>query len=83
MLIDRLAFHGPHTPYKTYTMKCWYLHEPKGKALVKIFKGLREADVFLWPAYKIFNLQHHFEEIVDRLEANRSDAYDGAGWSGL
>ena len=52
-----------------FRVRAWYFNE-KGKftktdALVKITKDGRLCRRFKWPAYKIFNIAAHFEDIVD------------------
>jgi len=66
MEIDKVAFDGPKTPDRGYTMRISYLKEPNSReALVEIFKDDNLVRQFMFPAYKIYNLPAHFSDIVD------------------
>jgi hypothetical protein len=81
--IDKLAFEGPKLPDRGYTVKAWYLHEPKGKAGVQIFKEGQLVRQFLWPAYKIWNVAAHFSDIVDGEVEESASGYKMAAWDGI
>lgn len=51
-----------------FNVKTWYLddtEDSKGDALVEIRKEKKLLRQFIFPAYKIFNIAAHFEDIVD------------------
>ena len=65
-----------------FNVKAWYLNDDSGNALVKITKDGKLHRKFNWPAYKIFNIAAHFEDIVDgELEKtnNKLSGYEIAG----
>lgn len=65
-------------------MKASYLKEPhNGEAVIQVFKDGKEVRTFLWPAYKIYNLQAHFTDIVNSEEVGNTQGYEIAGWTGF
>lgn len=83
MKIGKVAFEGPNEPDRGYTIKVSYLLEPKGEAFVEIFKDKAPVRQFLFPAYKIYNLQAHFKDIVDGEIENNDGGYCMAASTGL
>jgi hypothetical protein len=81
--IERIAFEGPKTPDRGYTCRVSYLKSPKGSALIEILKENKPIRSFLFPAYKIYNIQAHFSEIVDSEIENNIDGYKAAAWNGF
>ena len=82
--IDSVAFEGPPTPDRGYTMKASYLlGEHKTSALVEIFKDGKPLRRFLFPAYKIWNIAAHFKDIVDGEIENDMRGYGLAAWDGI
>lgn len=82
--VDKIAFEGPDTPYRGYTIRASYLKEPRERdALVEIFKDGKVKRRFLFPAYKIWNLAAHLEDIVDGEIENSVSGYEMAAWDGL
>lgn len=82
--IDQVAFEGPKTPDRGYTMKVSYLKPPKnGDALVEVMNDGVVVREFLFPAYKIYNLQAHFSQIIDSEIQNNDDGYRQAAWNGI
>lgn len=77
---DKLAF---TVEDRGYRIEAWYLSEPKGEASVEITKDGAVVKSFLWPAYKIWNISAHAEDIVDGLEQGASDGLYVAGSDGL
>ena len=75
-----IAFEGPKD--RGYTMRVSYLEQP-GDALVELMKDGSVVREFLFPTYKIYNLQAHFTEIVDGEIAGNNEGYERAAWSGL
>lgn len=66
-----------------FTIKAFYLVQPKGDALIEIHRDGQPYRRFLYPAYKIWNLAAHFDDIVrGEMERNFS-GYDMAGWTGF
>ena len=79
--IDKLAFESPVD--RGFQVRAHYLLEPKGDALVEIFREGQPLRRFLFPAYKIWNIAAHFGDIVtSELEGNRQ-GYDAAAWTGF
>lgn len=60
-----VAFDEQHRGYRFVAT---YLQEPKGEALIEIFKGDAVIKSTLWPAYKIWNIAAHADDIVESLE---------------
>lgn len=77
---DKVAYHGNH---KGYTFTATYLLEPKGEALIEIKKGGKLIKEFLFPAYKVFNIPAHANDIVDGLEQNSDAGLRIAGSNGF
>jgi len=66
-----------------FTVKAFYLGAPKGDALVEICRDGQPYRRFLYPAYKIWNIEAHFSDIVTgEIDGNYS-GYDLAGWDGF
>jgi len=62
-----------------FNVKAWYLNDDSGNALVKITKDGKLHRKFNWPAYKIFNISAHFEDIVDGELKDNLSGYEIAG----
>jgi hypothetical protein len=62
-----------------YRFLCTYLEEPKGDALVEIARGPDLIRSFFWPAYKIWNIPAHVEDIVDGLNRGSDEGLRLAG----
>ena len=64
-----------------FRVRAWYLNEKnniiKTDALVKITKNGELCRRFKWPAYKIFNIAAHFEDIVDGELEKTNDKLSG------
>lgn len=67
---------------KGYTFKATLI-EPKNDALVEIFKGNNLIKEFLFPAYKIWNIAAHLDDIIDGLEEESDYGLHIAGSDGL
>jgi hypothetical protein len=76
MKFGNVAFDSSEAPYKGFSIKATYLEAPKGDAFIEIFRGGEAHRSFLYPAYKIWNLAAHFEDIVD-------GGYRAASWNGI
>lgn len=83
IIIDKMAFES-NKPLRGFMFKAWYLKSPKAEALVEISKEDGEiVKRFLWPAYKIWNIPAHEEDIVDGLLNGNSQGLNMAGSDGL
>lgn len=80
--IESLAFESKQ-PDRGYTVKASYLKQPKGKALIEIFKDDAPLRAFLFPAYKVWNIAAHFGDIVDGEIDGNSRGYEMAAWDGI
>lgn len=80
---DKLAFKRD-TDYKGYNVNAWYLKEPNdGDALIEILKDDVIVREFTFPAYKIWNIAAHFEDIVESEIQKNLEGYKTAAWDGL
>lgn len=73
---EKVAFDHEHRGYRFVAT---YLTEPKGEALIEISKGADLVRGFLFPAYKIWNIAAHADDIVDGLEQGNRDGLYEAG----
>jgi len=51
-----------------FNVKAWYLvdtEDSKGDALIEVRKNGKLLRQFIFPAYKIWNIAAHFQDIVD------------------
>ena len=74
--VDSIAFEGPKAPDRGYTIRASYLKEPHAAdAMIEVMKDGQAVRKFLFPAYKIYNLQAHFGEpaIVGPMLRYRGD----------
>jgi len=65
-----------------FRVRAWYSDDDSGNASVEVRKKGKFFRKFKWPAYKIFNIAAHFEDIVDgELEktTNKLSGYEIAG----
>lgn len=76
----KIAYKDNH---RGYTFTATYLTEPKGEALIEIHKGEELVREFLFPAYKIFNIVAHAEDIVNGLEQDSDSGLYIASSTGL
>jgi hypothetical protein len=82
--IESIAFEGPKTPDRGYTIRANYLKAPRnGDALIEVMKDGATIRMFLFPAYKIYNLQAHFSDIVDGEIEKSTRGYEMAAWNGI
>lgn len=77
---EKIAYKGNH---RGYVFTATYLLEPEGEALIEIEKDGQLVKEFLFPAYKIFNIAAHVNDIVDGLENNSDVGLRIAGSNGL
>ena len=82
--VELIAYDTSNDPYRGYTVRASFLQEPhKRDALVEIFKNQQLIRRFLFPAYKVWNIAAHFNDIVDgELESN-NQGYEKAAWDGI
>lgn len=77
--VESVAFEGPKTPDRGYTIRASYLKKPHdADALIEVMKDGQPLRRFLFPAYKIYNLQAHFRDIVDGEIENSARGYEMA-----
>jgi hypothetical protein len=83
--IESLAFDGPKDgPDRGFTMRAFYLKEPfNGDALIEVFRDGEVLRKFLWPAYKMWNLTAHSDDIFSGELEGSPRGYEMAGWSGF
>lgn len=82
--VESVAFEGPKTPDRGYTIRASYLKEPHaGDALIEVMKDGQVIRRFTFPAYKIYNLQAHCRDIVDGEIENSAKGYEMAAWNGI
>ena len=82
--VESVAFEGPKTPDRGYTIRASYLKKPHdADALIEVMKDGQPLRRFLFPAYKIYNLQAHFHDIVDGEIENSAKGYEMAAWNGI
>jgi hypothetical protein len=79
--IEKIAFESPDN--RGFTVKASYLIEPKGEALIEIFKDGEPLRWFLFPAYKVWNIAAHFDDIVESEIRGDKVGYDMAAWTGF
>ena len=80
--IESVAFEGPNDTDRGYTCKASYLKDSQD-ALIEIFNQNQKIREFLFPAYKIYNIQAHFSDIVDGEIARNDSGYQMAAWDGI
>ena len=76
MIRDKVAFDHVHRGFRFVAT---YLIKPKGEALIEIGKDGEPVKSVLWPAYKIWNIPAHADDIVTDLEVGLYEA----GWTGF
>lgn len=77
--IDKLAFSGIR---RGFLFQAWYLEDPKGKALIQIWTDGKFRE-FLFPAYKIWNIPAHADNIINSELAGNLEGYQMAAWTGI
>lgn len=83
-VVESVAFEGPKTSDRGYTIRGSYLKEPHAAdALIEVMKDGQVIRRFTFPAYKIYNLQAHFRDIVDGEIENSAKGYEMAAWNGI
>lgn len=80
VIIEKVAFEGD---LRGYHFKATYLIEPKGEALIQISKDDKMIREFLFPAYKIWNISAHADDIIDGLEKENDSGLLIAGSNGI
>ena len=73
---DKIAFDHTHRGYRFLAT---YLVTPKSDALIEISKDGVMVRSTLWPAYKVWNISAHADDIVDGLEQGNSSGLYAAG----
>jgi hypothetical protein len=77
---DKVAF---TQETKGYTITATYLKEPETDALIEIKKVGKVVKEFLFPAYKIWNIAAHMNDIIAGFEKGNDDGLYEAGSDGL
>jgi len=67
--------------YKNFTIKAFWGDELDAEII--ILKDNKKFRVFSYPAYRVFNLAAHFEDIVEGELENSDRGYKIAGSTGL
>ena len=80
LVIEEVAFEGNT---RGYHFKATYLKQPKKEALIEISKSDKIVREFLFPAYKIWNILAHADDIIDGLEKESDEGIYIAGSNGL
>jgi hypothetical protein len=70
--VESVAYDTAGNPDRGYTVRASYLKNSQ-HALIEIFKDGKTVREFEYPAYRIYNIAAHFDEIVDQLEEALSD----------
>ena len=76
---EEIAFEGEKRGYKFVAT---YLTQPSGDALIEITKNEKVVREFLFPAYKIWNIAAHADDIIDGLEQESDKGLFIAGSDG-
>jgi hypothetical protein len=79
-IIEKEAFNHTHRGFR---FQAWYLKEPEGNALIKISRDGKPIREFLFPAYKIWNIKAHADDIVESELSKNEEGYMTAGSTGL
>lgn len=77
---DKIAFENE---VGGYLFRATYLKESNGDALIEIEKDGGLVKSFLWPAYKIYNIAAHADEIADGLNQQSDEGLYVAGSTGF
>jgi hypothetical protein len=80
LVIEKVAFEGEK---RGYYFKATYLEQPKGEALIEISKEGKIVREFLFPAYKIWNISAHADDIINGLEQGSDEGLFVAGSNGF
>lgn len=80
LVTKEVAFESDH---RGYHFKATYLEQPTGEALIEIAKDGLIVREFLFPAYKIWNIAAHADDICEGLEKESDRGLLIAGSDGL
>lgn len=80
LVTEKVAF---EVETRGYNFKATYLKEPKNDALIEISKEGKIVREFLFPAYKIWNIAAHADDIINGLEKESDEGLYAAGSNGL
>lgn len=78
----KVIFEGPKDTDRGYTIRALDIGE-KADYFIEIMKDGSVIRSFLFPAYKVYNLQAHFSNIVDSEIAKDSHGYAMASSTGF
>lgn len=81
--VEKEAFTTPE--FRGFTATASYLLEPhQQEALVEIKQGEEVVRRYLFPAYKVWNIAAHFEDIIDGYAVGDPESgYRMAAWDGI
>jgi len=77
---DHVAFNIENGEYRFVAT---YLTEPVNQAVIEVFKAGEIVRSFLWPAYKIWNIAAHADDIARGLESGSDEGLKIAGDTGF
>lgn len=64
--VDSVAYDTSDKPYRGYSVRASYLKSPNEQdAWIEVSKDGAVVNSFYYPAYRIYNITAHFEEMVD------------------
>lgn len=70
------------SPDRGFQVRAFYIKE-QSDVLVEIFRNNEPYRRFLYPAYKIWNIVHHFPDIITSEIEGNFQGYELAGWTGF
>lgn len=70
-------------PDRGFIFRAWELPEPKGEALIEIERGGEIIRSFNFPAYKVWNIGAHSQDIIQSELNKDAEGYLIAGSNGL
>lgn len=70
-------------PDRGFVFKAWDLPNSKGNALIEVERDGNIIKSFEFPAYKVWNIAAHSEDIIESELAKNDEGYYMAGSDGL
>lgn len=80
LVFGKVAFEGDR---RGYYFKATFLDVPRGEALIEVTKDGKVVTDFLFPAYKVWNVSVHADDIIDGLEMGGDEGLLKAGSDGI
>lgn len=82
--LDSLAFSGPTEPYREHIVRAHYLKPPNDQnALIEVLKDDAVVHSFLFPAYKVWNICAHHQDVIDGVIEQSDRGIRAAAWDGI